>query len=137
MACGRALGGPNSYFSAGGFGNLVLNNGGKVAGFGDTSAPDPYAPNCFDADCLLAHAFRWQNGVLTDLGALPGVNSSAVSGINARGWIAGLSENGVIDPLLGGAPETRAVLWKGRHIVDLGTLGGNESVAIAVKNGVR
>ena len=128
-----ALGGPNSYFSAGGVGNLVLNNQGVVAGYGDTSAPDPYAPNCFDVDCFLAHAFRWQNGVLTDLGALSGANSSAVSGINARGWIAGLSQNGVIDPLLG-IPETRAVLWKDDQIIDLGTLGGNESVAIGVNN---
>ena len=83
---------------------------------------------------MLAHVFRWQNGALTDLGALPGINSSAVSGINARGWIAGLSENGVVDPLLGGTPETRAALWKDSQIIDLGTLGGNESVAIAVNN---
>jgi probable HAF family extracellular repeat protein len=128
------FGGPASYFSGGGIGNLVLNNRGIVAGYADTSAPDPYAPNCFNADCFLSHTFRWHNGVLTDLGALPGANSSAASGINARGWIAGYSENSVIDPLTG-FPETNAVLWKDGQLINLGTLGGNESLAISVKNG--
>jgi probable HAF family extracellular repeat protein len=126
------FGGPASYFSGGGIGNLVLNNRGIAAGYADTSAPDPYAPNCFNADCFLSHTFRWHDGVLTDLGALPGANSSAASGINARGWIAGYSENGVIDPLTG-FPETNAVLWKDGQIINLGTLGGNESLAISVK----
>ena len=128
------LGGPVSYFSGGGIGNLLLNNRGVVAGYADTSTPDPYAPNCFNADCFLSHTFRWQNGVLTDLGALPGTNSSAASGINARGWVAGYSENGEIDPLTG-SPETNAVLWKDGQIINLGTLGGNESLAISVKDG--
>jgi probable HAF family extracellular repeat protein len=128
------FGGPASYFSGGGIGNLVLNNEGIVAGYADTSAPDPYAPNCFNPDCFLSHTFRWQNGVLTDLGALPGTNSSAASGINSRGWIAGYSENGVIDPLTG-FPETNAALWKDGQIINLGTLGGNESLAISVKDG--
>jgi probable HAF family extracellular repeat protein len=127
------LGGLTSYASAGGAGNLILNNRGTVAGSADTSTPDPYAPNCFNVDCFLSHTFRWQNGVLTDLGALPGANSSAASGINARGWITGYSENGVIDPLTG-FPETRAVFWNDGQIIDLGTLGGYESVGIAVNN---
>jgi probable HAF family extracellular repeat protein len=127
------LGGPTSYSSAGGVGNLILNNRGTVAGYADTAAPDPYSPNCFDPDCFLAHTFRWQDGGLTDLGALPGVNSSAASGINARGWIAGYSENGVIDPLTG-FPEARAVLWNDDQIIGLGTLGGYESTGIGVNN---
>src|SRR6516225_5360474 len=66
------LGGPNSYFSSAGFGAQIINGGGTIAGTGDTSSPDPYAPNCWDPDCYLAHAFRWRNGVPTDLGSLPG-----------------------------------------------------------------
>jgi len=127
------LGGPASYSSAEGDGSLVVNNRGMVAAYGDTSAPDPYAPKCFDADCYLAHAFRWQNGVTTDLGALPGANNSANSGINERGWIAGFSENGVIDPVAG-FPAVHAVLWKDGEIIDLGTLGGYESNAVSVNN---
>ena len=93
------LGGPASYYSAAGVGSQILNDRGTVTGYGDTPLPDPYSPNCWDEDCFLGRAFRWQNGVLTDLGALPGGFNSAVSGINARGWIAGFSQNGAIDPV--------------------------------------
>jgi len=128
------LGGPVSYFSASGLGAAILNNRGTVAGYGDTSALDPNDPNnCFDLDCLLAHAFRWRDGVVTDLGALPGVTSSAVSAINEHDWIAGFSQNGTIDPLTG-SPEADAVLWKNHQMVNLGTLGGNESLAVGMNN---
>jgi len=78
--------------------------------------------------------FRWQKGVLTDLGALSGGFNSAVSGINARGWIAGFSQNGVIDPVTT-LPSTHAVLWKNRKPIDLGTLGGYVSNAVYVNDG--
>jgi uncharacterized membrane protein len=48
-----------------------------------------------------SHAFRWQNGVLTDLGALATGWSSATSWISDTGLIVGLSQNDVIDPLSG------------------------------------
>ncbi len=68
------------------------------------------------------------------MGALPGVNSSNSTRINSRGWIAGISQNGVIDPLVS-IPEIRAVLWKDNETTDLGTLGGTESFAIGMNNG--
>jgi probable HAF family extracellular repeat protein len=128
------LGGPASYYSAAGFGSQVLNDRGTVTGYGDTPLPDPYAPNCWDEDCFLGRAFRWQKGVLTDLGALPGGFNSAVSGINARGWIAGFSQNGVIDPVTT-LPAIHAVLWKNRKPIDLGTLGGYLSNGVYVNDG--
>src|SRR5260370_13656716 len=72
----------------------------------------------------------WRNGVVTDLGSLPGVNGSGASWISADGrFIAGSSDNGLTDPLLG-VPETRAVFWQNGQIRNLGTLeGGNESFA--------
>src|SRR5215472_3333538 len=127
------LGGPSDQGSEGGTGNYLINNRGMVTGSADTLVPDPFPGFCFFEDCLVTHVFRWQDGVLTDLGALaPGV-SSGVSQINAAGWIAGQSENGLIDPLTG-APEIRAVLWKDDQIIDLGTLGGNESLATTLNN---
>ena len=128
------LGGPNNEGSESGTGNYLINNRGMVTGSADTLVPDPFPPFCFFVpDCLVAHVFRWQDGVLTDLGALaPGV-SSGVSQINAAGWIAGQSQNGLIDPLTG-VPEIRAVLWKEDQIIDLGTLGGNESTATTLNN---
>ena len=128
------LGGPASYVSYGGVGTTFLNNSGTVAGYGDTPLPDPYAPACWDTDCFLAHGFRWQDGDVTDLGSLPGVNNSAIGGINERGWIVGASQNGVMDPITGSQTEVRAVLWKDGHIINLGTLGGYESMAIAINN---
>jgi len=74
-----------------------------------------------------------RDGVLIDLGALPGDNPSLASWVNARGWVAGLSQNGVVDPLTG-FPETAAVLWKDGEIINLGTLGGNVSSANALND---
>jgi len=108
---------------------------GIVAGWADTQTPDPNYPNsCFFCGPFMFHAFKWRNGVLTDLGALPGVNSSAAFWISDKGWSAGWSENGAIDPLLG-TPEMRAVLWKDKEIIDLGTLeGGYESFAFGLNS---
>lgn len=124
------LGGPTS--SLGFEGERDLNNRGVLVSVGDTALPDPYAPNCF-LDCFLAHTVEWQNGVLADFGALPSVNNSGPIWITDGGLIAGLSDNGVIDPLTG-FPEFRAVLWQDGNIMNLGTLGGNESVAGGVND---
>src|SRR3974390_3024683 len=64
------FGGPASYFSNGFDG--ILNNRGTAAGWADTSTPDPYPPFCFNPDCFESHTFQSQNGVMTDLGVLPG-----------------------------------------------------------------
>ena len=106
-----------------------INNQGTVVGFADTSTPDPFNPGSF-----IPHAFRWQAGVLTDLGTLPdGIGSFAIWS-NDRGQVVGLSGNGQIDPQLG-VPEGIAVLWgKNGEIVKLGTLGGNQSLAGAINS---
>ena len=70
------FGGPNSgYSNPFPLEDGLLNNRGTVVGVADTTAPDPFAPNCM-VDCYLTHAFRWEDGVMTDLGALPGNNIS-------------------------------------------------------------
>jgi probable HAF family extracellular repeat protein len=112
-----------------------LTNRGLVVGWADTTTPDPYYPNsCFFCvfSPFITHAFQWQTGNLIDLGALPGVNSSAAFWIADNGLITGFSENGAVDPLLN-IPEVHAVLWKHQQIADLGTLGGGyESAGFAV-----
>jgi probable HAF family extracellular repeat protein len=131
------LGGPNSGLPAA----LSLNNRGTVAGCADTSVSNPEYPN-FNPflgtpwtlpDPFVSHAFQWQNETLTDLGALPGVNNSCESWISQNGLIVGASENGSIDPLTGW-PAMEAVLWQNGQVVNLGTLGGNESFPIGVNN---
>ena len=128
------LGGPISYGSVNGSGFRLLNDAGTVASYADLAVPDPNASFFCYADCFQAHAFRWKNGFITDLGALPENNNSAAGSINSRGWATGQSQSSTIDPVLG-FPEFRAVLWKHGQIIDLGTLGsGTESLGIWVND---
>jgi probable HAF family extracellular repeat protein len=121
------FGGPNSYFT---FISKPLNNRGVATGFADTSvAVNP--PFCF-IDCYVANAFRWQDGVLTDLGVLPGAVGSGPNYINEKGVVAGVSLNHV-DPVTG-FPDFAAVVWKDGQIISLGTFGGTFSYAGAINN---
>jgi len=120
------LGGPVSYISSSPEENMI-NSRGAFEFFADTAVPDPLAPNCYNPDCFVSDAVVWQDGILTDLAALGPGYSSLGSAINASGEVVGESENGQIDPLTGSI-EAIAVLWK-NGIVNLGTLGGNQSVA--------
>src|SRR3984893_7471616 len=63
----------------------LFTKDGTLVGWADTAIPDPFAPNCFNPDCLIEHGFRWQHGVTTDLGALSGVNNSQAQSVNDRG----------------------------------------------------
>jgi probable HAF family extracellular repeat protein len=111
------LGGPSGGLQGNGLGtSQFINNEGTVVGSSETSIPDVF------------HAFRWKDGVLIDLGALPGgggaqFNGSGANAINSRGWIAGFSLTGDVDPVNGG-PVGNAVLWNSNaEMLDLGTLG--------------
>jgi probable HAF family extracellular repeat protein len=127
------FGGPASGFSNGFDG--ILNSRGTAVGFSETPILDP--PNSNPFPCgpgqHIYHAFEWRNGVLADLGTLPGGNCSSAQWINTRDEIVGNSEIGEIDPLLG-FREIRAVLWKDGQIMDLGTFGGTESAANSINN---
>ena len=126
------FGGPNNTWASGpGFANEnYLNHAGATVGVADTDTTDPFYPNCW-YDCYVGHAFTFQNGTLTDLGTLPGTNSSWSSGLNDSGLVVGFSENGLVDPATG-YPEYHGVTWTNGAISDLGTLGGSVSAAIAV-----
>jgi probable HAF family extracellular repeat protein len=127
------LGGPQSYGDAG-HGAANINNRGTAIGTADTATPDPYYPNfnhlitAFGPDPFVYHVFEWKDGFVTDLGSLPGANSSTASFVTENGLVSGQSLNGAIDPLMGW-PEETAVLWKHGQIINLGTLGGYESGA--------
>lgn len=125
------LGGPAAWGQVDGAGTTqFINSSGVVVGGAATSIPDPGCSGCF-----LGHAFRCEDGILTDLGTLPGVNWSHATSVNARGWATGGSSTASLDPLTGG-PQERAVLWRDGEIIDLGTLGtGMESAALYVKDG--
>jgi probable HAF family extracellular repeat protein len=129
------LGGPHSYGSVNGDGFSLLNNSGVVTSHADTALPDPNAAFfCFEPDCFYAHAFRWKDGTMTDIGALPSNNNTAGGSINARGWVTGQSQIEAIDPAIR-IPEFRATLWRRHEVLDLGVLpGGTESLGIYVND---
>jgi probable HAF family extracellular repeat protein len=113
------LGGSNS--SLGFEGERDMNNNGTVVSLADTSIPG------------ISHAVKWRDGVLTDLGALPPINSSGPLWISDSGLVVGFSTNGEIDPLTG-SPEFRAALFTDGKVVNLGNFGGNESTAFGANN---
>ena len=84
----------------------TLNDEGAVIGPSDLPGDTNYylQPGASST----AHAFVWKNGVMTDLGALPGDVTSVPNSINNRGQIVG-----------GGS---RAILWQDRDLIDLNTL---------------
>jgi len=133
------LGGPNSNTARPFFEGVVvpsLNQKGTFVGQAETSTPDSFSPNCFHPDCYVSHAIKWEDGVRTDLGVLPGPAglSSATTWIGGNGLIVGFSENGEVDPFTG-VQSLHGVLWKHGRIFDLGTLkAGYESVASAIND---
>jgi len=82
------------------------------------------------------HAFLWQRGVLTDLGTLGGVESSA-GGIykgGVRTTITGWAQTSDPDPLgelfcSSVSQQCRAFIWQHGVMTALPTLGGNNAMA--------
>jgi len=60
------------------------------------------------------HAFLWQNGVMRDLGTLPGDVASLADAINSKGQVVGRSVD------MDG--NNRAFLWQNGVMTDLNTL---------------
>lgn len=116
----------------------VLNGRGTVSGgCAGTTLSDPNSSIFWwTPDGTICHAFLWENGSLTDLGSLHGTNNSGAAWISSNGIVAGLSENGQIDPSIDGLPEISAVVWRDGSITNLGTLlgGGYQSAAVSVNS---
>lgn len=88
-----------------------VNNAGQVVG---QSSRDV-------AEGTVIHAFRWQGGVMTDLGTFGGQHSSART-INDAGQIGGWFST---------SNSSRAFLWKNGVVTDLGSSGGVNDIDAA------
>lgn len=112
---------------------VTLNNRGENIAQASTNVLDPH-PFTFADEFIWHGILSNANGVVRDLGALPGVNQSLPVWISDNGLIVGASENGLVDETAD-FPQLRPVLWdSARHIHDLGTFGGNTGWATAVNN---
>ncbi len=131
------FGGPTSYINNVGNGGPYMNRRGDVVGSSMTSIlipPNQNGYSCpFPPDNVF-HAMEWSNNVVTDLESLGDAsNCSNALAINDQGETVGTSENGRLDPVTG-VLQLRAVLWKNGKIENLGTFGGNHSLASAINN---
>lgn len=91
---------------------LGVNERGQVVGSADTSEG-------------LRHAYLWENGVMSDLGTLPGHAQSEAWDINNLGEAVGISVPG----------GYHAVLWRKGQIIALGSLGqGGSTSALAIND---
>ena len=116
-----------------------INNDGLTAGESENGAIDPLT------------AFReyravvWSNsGRITKLPTLGG-HQSAANAINDHNQVVGAALNTIPDPYASAitesfvifapaATQARATLWQNGVVHDLGTLGGNDAVAMLVNN---
>lgn len=96
----------------------AVNDGGLIVGSSNYSIYD--SNGNYVASGL--HAVQWQNGSVTDLGALQGADASAAYSVNSSGDIVGGSRVSE----LSGAP-THAFLDHAGVMTDLGTLAGDSN----------
>jgi probable HAF family extracellular repeat protein len=84
-----------------------INDRGQIVGFSNVAGD------------MTTHAFLWQNGVMTDLGTLPGDFASFAYAINDLGQVVGQSidQNG----------NPRGFLWQNGVMTDLNALIPSDS----------
>ncbi|HEY7035206.1 MAG TPA: hypothetical protein VH482_27960 [Thermomicrobiales bacterium] len=126
----KSLGGNNSVAFA-------INDKNAIVGWSTTAESGDVANRI--------HACLWSKDEATDLGSLGGNDGeSFATDLNAAGQIVGGANPtpgsltpgvGIVDVVTSVRAGTHAVLWDGDAITDLGTLGGDGSIATGISDG--
>ncbi len=138
-----------------GFTTTGINDAGIVIGFGESQGrpwiwqngafialpvPNgtgiPFAINAsgvivgsYDGTDEHVHAVSWHNGVMTDLGHLPGDTDSQANAINGNGDIVGLSYG-----YPNGSFVAHAFLWRNGKMIEFTGLSPNFAEALAINS---
>jgi probable HAF family extracellular repeat protein len=124
------LGGPNSLTATQA---QLVDKRGEVIANADTPSLAPPGDVVSNRDGFASRAFVSHNGITTFFGTLGGASSGAFA-ISDRGEIVGGADTGPTDPATGLTEAHGAIFRRDGTVVDLGTLGGTQSVAFAVNN---
>lgn len=114
-----------------------INNRAEAIAVSETSAGDPYFPNCF-TDCSVAPSIKRDKGLVNVLRTPANIdgreNSSLAIWLANTGWTVGLSENALLDPFTG-FPKFTTVSWR-KHgtVLDPGALGRLPSQTFSVSD---
>lgn len=92
-----------------------INNSGQIVGASSIWGSYFYEGSYFYGDEINAHSFLWHNGVMQDLGALPGgINKSTARAINDSGQVVGCSWTSTP------CSNDRAYIWQNGVMQDAG-----------------
>jgi len=98
---------------------VAINNADQIIGTSVNTAAD---------GSQVKHSFIWQNGVMTDLGVLPGETSTIATGINNAGQVVGYCY-GI------GSQSERGFIWQNGVMTDLSSLITLPSSSQAINQG--
>src|SRR5215472_15161425 len=74
-------------------------------------------------------AVLWKDNQILDLGTLPGGTESIGIYVNNAGQVIGFSANSAISDPIGFFGQNHTFLWQNGEMLDIGTLGGNDTFA--------
>lgn len=121
--------------------HAFLWENGEMIDLGTLGGQDSRANGVNDAGQIVGRArnadggwraFLWEDGIMRDLGTPPDFTAGVAVRINASEQVVGWAEteNGFEGPV-------HAVLWANGTATDLGTLGGNQSLAFGLDDAGR
>lgn len=107
-----------------------VNGRGIGTGISETSTVDP------TTGWPSMHAALFENGLVSDLGTLPGGDESVALAIDDAGGVAGFGTNGTADPysMFGTPTEWRTFVWQNGVMRDIGDLGGPDAIFSAMNS---